>query len=91
MERKKVEEKSFNIVDYRVEFIRIKSLATVALKHLESVTDEDIPEDAEFRQILWILSSELVYTLQHLERMYYALKLAGVDDRVSQEEQENRC
>jgi hypothetical protein len=92
MEREnEVQKISFNIVAYRVEFIRIKSLATVALKHLESVTDEDIPKDAEFRQILWILESELVSALQDLESMHDALGLAEVDDRVIPGEQENRC
>jgi hypothetical protein len=71
-----------NVISYRMEFIRMKSLAILALKHLESVEGEDIPEDVEFRQVLWTLVAEFTNRCQHFARIFYGtLGLPGVDDR----------
>ncbi len=41
-------ERKYISTDYRVALIEIKSLAGLALKQLESVTEEELPEDKEF-------------------------------------------
>ncbi len=78
---KEVEEEFPDITAYRMNLIRIKSFATLAVEHLDSVTGEEIPDDAEFRQILWVLSAELINNSRDLGRMYETIRLPGVDDR----------
>ena len=54
---KSQETHSWNANDYKYALIRTKSLITVALKHLEGAKGEEIPDDSEFREILFSLAA----------------------------------
>ncbi len=48
-------EKGFDLTYTRMCLIKVKVLSELALKHLEGVKGEELPDDPGFRQTLWTL------------------------------------
>jgi hypothetical protein len=65
-----------NVGVYRLAFIEVKSLATLALKHLETCKDDDIPKDQEFREILWTLLNKMVKAGQEIDEWLSNMEIA---------------
>ena len=57
------------IPEFRICFTEIKTLSTLALKHVESVHQEPLPDDREFNKILFTLVRQLLDAFERLERM----------------------
>jgi hypothetical protein len=71
----------YNVIDWRISLINLRNLTHLAIRHLEPIEYEDLPDDAEFRQILWTLSNHMRTEADRINHMYETLGLAGVDDR----------
>ena len=70
---------SDNVLHIRVSLVKIKSAATVALKHLESVENETLPEDPDFLHILWTLLGVVVIEADDIDRERGRMRLPGID------------
>ncbi|MGE5444550.1 MAG: hypothetical protein ACM3SR_08105 [Ignavibacteriales bacterium] len=70
----------WNAIDYKLTLIKIKTNVNLALTHLEPVKGEDIPEDPEFRQTLWVLCNQIYNDAAYLETMRSDLPLPSIDD-----------
>jgi hypothetical protein len=67
--------KKYNIADYRLGLITIKSLTTVALKHPEPVKGEEMPNDGGLNEALFTLFTEIVEEAGRPENMRSAIDI----------------
>ncbi len=79
-------QEEFDITYTRMCLIRVKVFSELALKHLEEVKGEELPNDPSFRQTLWTLLDAVGKYGDEIDNKLstrVGLPLPGVEDAIA--------